>query len=79
VWASVLTGECRNLDFRPSFGLTSPPTAETAEPFALSILIPSASVFLALDPATAKRVPNSVGDKGANRLNTSIPTRLTRS
>ncbi|WP_282453090.1 hypothetical protein [Brasilonema octagenarum] len=25
--ASVLTGECRNLDFRPSFGLTSPPTA----------------------------------------------------
>ncbi|WDD32177.1 hypothetical protein PQG02_26470 [Nostoc sp. UHCC 0926] len=31
VSASVITGECRNLDFRPSFGLTSPPTAETAD------------------------------------------------
>jgi hypothetical protein len=36
--ASVLTGECRNLDFRPSVGLTSPPTAETAEPSAFSIV-----------------------------------------
>ncbi len=30
--ASVLTGECPILDFRPRWGLTSPPTAETAAP-----------------------------------------------
>lgn len=32
--ASVITGECLNLDFRPRIGLTSPPIAETAEPSA---------------------------------------------
>lgn len=47
VWASVLTGECLSLDFRPSFGLISPPTAETAEPSAFSILIPSDLIFIA--------------------------------
>src|SRR5579883_3110768 len=50
-WASVLIGECLRLDFRPSFGLTSPPTAETAEPSAFSILIPSALILVAAFPS----------------------------
>ncbi len=47
VGASVITGECLNLDFRPRIGLTSPPTAETAEPSAFMILMPSALMFCA--------------------------------
>jgi hypothetical protein len=57
VLASVITGECPNLDFRPSLGLTTPPTAETADsealaslrasPSANSHLIPSALIFVA--------------------------------
>ena len=48
---SVLARECLNLDLRPSFGLTSPPTAETAVPSAFSILIPSALIFVAALPS----------------------------
>ncbi|WP_331001370.1 NAD(P)H-dependent oxidoreductase [Nostoc sp. WHI] len=47
VGASVIIGECLNLDFRPRVGLTSPPTAETAEPSAFIILMPSALIFVA--------------------------------
>ncbi len=47
VGASVIAGECLNLDFRPRIGLTSPPTAETAEPSAFMILIPAALIFMA--------------------------------
>jgi nitric-oxide synthase len=51
VGASVITGECLNLDFRPRVGLTCPPTAETAEPSAKIILIPSALIFAAAFPS----------------------------
>ena len=51
VGASVIIGECLNLDFRPRVGLTSPPTAETAEPSAFIILMPSALIFAAAFPS----------------------------
>ncbi|MEZ2252244.1 hypothetical protein [Microcoleus sp.] len=49
--ASVITGECLKTDFRPHEGLTSPPTAETAEPSVFSILSPSALIFVAAFPS----------------------------
>ena len=62
--ASVLIGECLSLDKSPSFGLTSPPTTETAEPSVFSILIPSALIFIAAFPSLSKNpIPYGLGKK----------------
>ncbi len=42
---SDFVGECLNLDLRPSFGLTSPPSAAVLVPKTDNILMPSALMF----------------------------------